>query len=245
MFLRLQDNVPYVYPNESRDFQLLCRLFDGVNNSVISDIDSMTNIIESKNCNSVALGLLATKLGFFPKHELNSDELRTVLDAFPYIVRYKGSRRAIEESVSVFLKVNHINSGAYVEIVNKNQEDPEESYVVRIGLESRFRDVRVLDELFRYILPTGYRVEYFFYSRDIEIDRYFNRSKATLIIVSDNIQSSLYNSRYTHSDGTDWKEKNENLNMVSMVELIRQPDEENPSGANPDSYTLDISEVES
>ena len=114
-FMRLQDNVPSVYVNDSRDFQLLCRLYDCVNNAVMSDIESMPNILVSKDCNSTMLDHLATKVGFFSKHNITNEDLRYIVDAFPYIIKYKGSRRSIEEAINVFLKINNINSDVYVE----------------------------------------------------------------------------------------------------------------------------------
>lgn len=49
---RLQNNVPEVYVKESRDFQLLCRLYDCILNGVKFDIDSMLNITDSKSCSN-------------------------------------------------------------------------------------------------------------------------------------------------------------------------------------------------
>lgn len=196
-FIRLQDNVPPVYVNDSRDFQLLCRLYDCVNNSVMSDIDTMPNILISNDCNSVALDLLSTKVGFIPKHNITNEELRFIVDAFPYIIAYKGSRRSIEEAVNVFLKINKINSGAYIEIINKTDREGVEPYTIRIGIEAVVRDTRILDEIFRYILPTGYTVEYFFYNKITDVDNYLDRNKAFIVVVPDNVNSSLKNDEYT------------------------------------------------
>jgi hypothetical protein len=196
-FFRLQDNVPAVYVNDSRDFQLLCRLYDCVNNSVESDIDTMTNVLVSNDCNSVMLDLLATKVGFFTKRNVNNEELRYILDAFPYILMYKGSRRAIEEAVNVFLKANKINSGVFVEIINKTNREGVEPYTIRVGVEKSVRDLSVLEEIFRYILPTGYTVEYFFYNNVHEVETYIDMNRAFVVIVPDNVNSSLKDDEYT------------------------------------------------
>lgn len=196
-FFRLQDNVPAVYVNDSRDFQLLCRLYDCVNNSVESDIDTMTNVLVSNDCNSVMLDLLATKVGFFTKRNVNNEELRYILDAFPYILMYKGSRRAIEEAVNVFLKANKINSGVFVEIINKTNREGVEPYTIRVGVEKSVRDLSVLEEIFRYILPTGYTVEYFFYNNVHEVETYIDMNRAFVVIVPDNVNSSLKDAEYT------------------------------------------------
>ena len=58
---RLQSNVPEIYINESRDFQLLCRLYDCVLGGVKLDIDTLENIIDTRSCNSILLQLLELK----------------------------------------------------------------------------------------------------------------------------------------------------------------------------------------
>ena len=44
MFLRLTENVPDIYVKESRDFQLLCRLYDMTHQDIRYHIDTMTEI---------------------------------------------------------------------------------------------------------------------------------------------------------------------------------------------------------
>lgn len=196
-FIRLQDNVPPVYVNDSRDFQLLCRLYDCVNASVMSDIDTMTNILVSRDCNSVMLDHLATKVGFFPKHNIGNEDLRYIVEAFPYIIKYKGSRRSIEEAINVFLKINNVNSDVYIEIINKTDRPDVEPYTIRIGVEYSIKDTTILDEIFRYILPTGYTVEYFSYNKVTDLDGYMDRNRAFVVIAPDNINSRLKDDEYT------------------------------------------------
>lgn len=44
---RIQDNVPEVYINESRDFQLISRLYDILFSGTKYDIDSMVNVLDA------------------------------------------------------------------------------------------------------------------------------------------------------------------------------------------------------
>ena len=44
---RFQDNIPDVYINESRDFQILSRLSDILFSGLKYDIDSMVNILDA------------------------------------------------------------------------------------------------------------------------------------------------------------------------------------------------------
>ena len=140
---------------------------------------------------------LATKVGFFSKHNITNEDLRYIVDAFPYIIKYKGSRRSIEEAINVFLKINNINSDVYVEIINKTDRPGIEPYTIRIGVEYAIKDTTILDEIFRYILPTGYTVEYFSYTKRTDLDGYIDKNRAFVVVVPDNVNSSLKNDEYT------------------------------------------------
>ena len=52
MLFRTQDNVPEIYVNESRDFQLLCRLKDVMINGVKYAIDSINHTSNTLEMNS-------------------------------------------------------------------------------------------------------------------------------------------------------------------------------------------------
>ena len=90
--VRLQNNTPNVYTNESRDFQLFCRLYDCVNNGFLYDSDTITDIIDTSMCRSSLLSLLQTKVGFFEDtSQLDDRGLRIILGAYPIIIKNKGS----------------------------------------------------------------------------------------------------------------------------------------------------------
>ncbi len=50
-FIKLQDKVPPVYPEGSRDFQLFCHLYDVIFNGIKNDIDGKYNELYSKLIN--------------------------------------------------------------------------------------------------------------------------------------------------------------------------------------------------
>lgn len=154
--LRLQNNVPEIYVNESRDFQLLCRLYDCIINGVKFDIDSIQHITDTSHCNSRLLDLLKTRLGFFNDKNIYSDDMRFVLEAFPYIIKYKGSKKGIIETLCLFMKINGFNSESVLTIDNEN-------YIIKIGIGAPVTNTEILDEVLKYIIPTGYTYEYYFY----------------------------------------------------------------------------------
>ena len=157
-FIRLQENVPEVYINASRDFQLLCRLYDCMINSVKFSIDGVLRVIDTRLCSNALLSLLQTKLGFFTEKDFSYDEIRYVLRAFPDIIKYKGSKRGILQAVYVFCKLKHIQTIPNIEIINKQNDKP--IYQINIILYATPQDTTLLGEIFRYILPTGYTVRY-------------------------------------------------------------------------------------
>lgn len=145
---RLQDNVPDNYIKESRDFQLLCRLYDVVNNGVRYDIKSMADLLDANTCQDAVLDLLATRKGFFTNKTFNTKLYRALLDGFPYIQKYKGSKLGVEMAVSLILRLDGLLDSAEISIDN-------ESNNVTITTNYEVINKLALDELMRYILPIG------------------------------------------------------------------------------------------
>ena len=146
---RLQDNVPQVYVNESRDFQLFCRLYDFVNNSVLFDVKTMINILDPYLINDKMLSLLAKKVGFFTPLNIDTKLLRYIISAFPYILKYKGSKKGIELAVSTILKVEGTDND-YIVLVDN------EDYTINIYTSLRLFNRKALIEVLKYIMPIGY-----------------------------------------------------------------------------------------
>lgn len=149
---RLQNHVPEVYVDKSRDFQLFCRLYDSCFSGVKFSIDSMARVTDTKHCDSSVLELLKTKLGLFSTIEVDASELRYLLQAFPTIMRYKGSKRSVE-----YIKVLYTKMYSNVSV-------PEVEYGADCTLRFIFseppKNDKLLLELLKYVLPTGYIISY-------------------------------------------------------------------------------------
>ena len=192
--IRLQDKTPEVYCSESRDFQLFCRLYDCVVNGIKFDIDTIPDILDAMTCRSSMLQLLQTKVGFFTNKQLTDDALRYVLTAFPMMVKNKGSLKAVQQAVNVFFKVNGIRSEVQIWSVSEPTQIYDtwvDDHTIIIGINSTIKDVSLLEEIFRYILPTGFGYYFYFYNQVDEITSYLQEHKATLLFVSDNINSQV------------------------------------------------------
>lgn len=146
---RLQNNTPSYYVNNSRDFQLFCRLYDYINNGVKFDIDSIININDPLKINDRLLNLYGSKVGFFTNKNINTNVLRRILKAFPYLIKYKGTKKGIEQAVNTILKLEDTSNKAYISIDLTN-------YICYIYVASEIKNKDALEELLKYILPIGF-----------------------------------------------------------------------------------------
>lgn len=165
----LQNNVPPVYMEESRDFQLLLRLIDSTNQAVKFDIDSMLNIIDPMKIKSEFLNLYATKMGFFPRRTINEDTLRYILSAFPYLIKNKGNEAGIRGAVATILKAEKQPKAVEeVDVVINNNIESEDlspyTVYIYIPVELDYNKI-ALEELLKYIIPTGYALRIYTYQR--------------------------------------------------------------------------------
>ena len=158
--IRLQDNVPAPYINESRDFQLFLRLYDCLMNGVKFDIDTMIYLFDPFKVNNRMLELLASKVGFFPKIHLNDMMMRYIIAAFPYLIKYKGSKRGIEGAIATILKADNIYAKYTVSIYNNSVTGSMvgDDHVIQILIDTPYDKV-ALQELLNYICPIGYLTE--------------------------------------------------------------------------------------
>ena len=152
---RLQDNTPTAYTEDSRDFQLMLRLYDCVNNGVKYYIDSIIDSLNTDLCSSELLVLLKTKIGFFSNVEFTDRETRFILKSFPYIMKYKGSEEGIKRAVRVFMAAEGISASNNIFIDSEKHE-------IEIFMESPLVSTKALEEILRYIIPTGYIVSIVF-----------------------------------------------------------------------------------
>jgi len=120
LIIRTQRMLPEVYADESRDFQVFTRLMDAVYNSCKFNIDSMNYISDARYINTELLKLLADKFGLEINDvdQLKDDEIRTILRCLPYLIKYKGSYRAIEGLVNMYFKIYHLSGSYELDITN-------------------------------------------------------------------------------------------------------------------------------
>jgi hypothetical protein len=159
--IRTKNNVPQVYVSESRDFQLFTRVLDFVQNGLKYDIDAMLNSLSTRDIAENYLEHLQSKIGFFTNGHYDDSTLRKALSAMPYILRNKGSELGISMCINTFLNIIGFRRGYNVSIYH---EDEVYDHTIRVGIEGSEINTDILRDMLSYVLPTGYILEFYFYT---------------------------------------------------------------------------------
>ena len=148
---RLQENVPEIYTKASRDFQLFCRTYDILTNAIRYSIKSTDYLLDPLLASDRILPLLATRVGFFPKSEYNTHALRLIISVFPYMMKYKGSKKGIKIALDTILKAEK-NYGNSIIYIHKNLSE------ISIYTQYSIKNEILLRDVLSYILPIGYEL---------------------------------------------------------------------------------------
>lgn len=194
---RLDDNVPRIYVNESRDFQMLCRLFTyGINPSKY-EVETLHYLNSGMLTNDRLLNNLCEKTGFMDGPAIKGDKLRYITDNFARLVRDKGAEIGIINSVYLYLVAYNLSTSVLLNIDREN-------FILRIGIKSTVRDIDVLYTILKYIVPIGWIVEIFFYAELKVFQSFYYRDTIVNMIKRANARNALYiieTDRYTGPDG--------------------------------------------
>lgn len=160
---RLQNNVPDVYVTESRDFQLLLRLYDSIFGGLRFDIDSMQAITDTMHIKNTFLPLLATKLGLFLNLDIDDRGLRYVLAALPSFLKYKGSLMGVRQVINLYLKIMNSKASiliSYSPVAVDNMLD----HSIQLGSDVTLENLPLLNALLSLVLPVGFIIYYYHFT---------------------------------------------------------------------------------
>lgn len=143
---------PRVYSKESRDYQLLSILFDLGFNSSKTPIDTMLNLYTT-NIDYRFLDLACRTIGFNYNGTYTDQELADVLESFKYLTMNKGRKEAIIMAINLLLNSQNIKSEYYIQWESTGSKI-EKSFNLMLPPETK--NVKLLDEIFEYILPFGW-----------------------------------------------------------------------------------------
>jgi hypothetical protein len=205
---------PLEYSKESRDYQVLARLYTSLFNVSKMYIDNL-QIWNSDIDNKLAT-LRAKTLNFQTKHNWDLKDLEAITAGFKYLMRYKGTTEAVKIILSIIMKIekidNKINGSSVV--LNNN--------CLNIKIEKDLMSAGIIEDLLRYILPAGitYRIiRYVSYddSSSKVTDVYFVSNSSSdvtkkdysysknLYIGNDESKIRKYDETFIYGDNGDWE----------------------------------------
>lgn len=158
--LRFENLTPETYVNQSRDFQMMCRLLNIAFNSSMRDSDTLRYLNSPEYCPSNQLKRLSHKLGFDYTAIIYDDELRKILISFKKLVSYKGSLKGINEAIQLFMNIKHKYFDYSIEVRGNTLQIMVMSQVIE--------DFSILTDILKYIIPCGYSFKYIF-ARELPI----------------------------------------------------------------------------
>ena len=190
--IKTRDLVPNVYYDQSRDFQFFGRVYEIVYNYIKTNIDLMQNLPLSKNSDLSMIGLVLSTLGFSRRHEYNSEDLKRICTVFIELIRLKGTRKAVELAIATLMSAQNINTSFDVMQHYDEYVDEETQEVVKVKTNSfdiyipiELKDIELLEDIFDYILPSGYEYRIFYSS-------YSPMSMLKVGVASDKISGYAY-----------------------------------------------------
>lgn len=145
--IKLQDYTPEIYYKQSRDFQLLGRLYDVVLNSIKTSADALYGLPKAdRTMQTRILDLLSYTLGFTAKHEYSNTQLAAVCSVFPSLIKLKGSIQAIQLLGDTLLSAEGINEkfSCYAE-----------GNTIQLFIPGALSTLTLFNDLLDYLLPAG------------------------------------------------------------------------------------------
>lgn len=148
MLFQTKKNVPDVYIDESRDFQLLGNIFDIVFNANINNMSKLDYLRFVSLLDASLLQPMATYLGFFTTLYYPEDLMRSILLNFREIVKYKGTEKGFKIAIESL-------QNAYRGISELSVKRGDDGYTILISSDGVIIDQRYIDDLLRYVCPVG------------------------------------------------------------------------------------------
>lgn len=153
MFLQLEHNVPDIYVEKSRDFQLICRIINIIANAMAEKADNLINNLDIDNIDEELLYPLVRKLGFTTHKYFPSNILKNIAENFPYLIRNKGTLNAVRDAVYTVISANQT-----VKILNIYYDSSDSKITITSDVSNKYLDY--IEELLEFVVPIGVTWDY-------------------------------------------------------------------------------------
>lgn len=147
--IEVRKQVPGVYYNESRDFQLIGRIFEVILNYLKTNNDCTENTMDTNLIDDKLVNLLAKTVGFESRHEYDVNNLKIICGCFSTILKYKGTKRGIDMAISSLLNSRGVTD-------NFESVLDYDTRTINIYIPVSAGNTILLEDLFEYILPVGW-----------------------------------------------------------------------------------------
>jgi len=138
---------PLEYSSQSRDYQVIARLYTALFNYVKTYIDNMS--VWDLNIDNRLTSLRASTLNFEPDHAWDLDDLEAVTTCFKYLMRNKGTVKALEYCVDILMRIENIVGESIDQVVTMS------NYNVTIRVPDDLFTLGIVEDLVKYLLPSG------------------------------------------------------------------------------------------
>jgi hypothetical protein len=147
--IKIQNSVPSVYYNSSRDFQLIGHLFDLVLNALKTDADLLFNLPFSTNSDDQLLDLMTYTFGLnLDKSRYTSKQLRAICSVAPQMMKAKGSIKAVDLLCTALMHADGLED---LYVIQPSEDNT--SLNIYLSPLASCRDIIL--EILPYILPAG------------------------------------------------------------------------------------------
>lgn len=151
--MKVENLVPVVYYKESRDFSYVGRLIEILFNYIKTNTDLVGKGVNTLSSHNL-INLLTSSVGFESKHEYTNEDLVRICSSFVYLVRNKGSVKAIEDTINILLRAQNIDFDVDIYF------DSDDDKLILVEVPMDLTDTALIDDIFDYILPTGILYRY-------------------------------------------------------------------------------------
>jgi hypothetical protein len=147
--INIKNQVPDIYYDASRDFQVLGHLYEVVLNYAKTNADMLYLLPNRLEPNARLTELLALTLGFKLRRNYDKAQLAALASIFPRLLKLKGTKQAIDLAGNALVKASGVPGAFSSEI---------ENHILTVKIPIELSDITLFLDLLPYILPFGIRV---------------------------------------------------------------------------------------
>ena len=147
--ISIKNQLPNIYYDASRDFQILGHLFEVVLNYTKTNADMLYLLPNGITSDTRATELLAHTLGFKLKRNYDKEQLAALVSIFPRLLKMKGTLQAVNLAGNALVKASGVPGTFESELTDR---------ILTVKIPQELSDITLFLDLLPYILPFGVRV---------------------------------------------------------------------------------------